>query len=52
MKKLKFVLKMEENIMGKGENVGDQHFLFFSECFQKVSFMGLCGKELSPNTAL
>ena len=23
-----------ENIVGKGENAGDQHFLFFPQCFQ------------------
>ena len=40
--KLKSVLGMVENIMGKGENAGYQHFLLFSKCFQK----GLCGKEL------
>ena len=27
-KKLKFVLGMEENILGKEENAGYQHFLF------------------------
>ena len=27
-----------ENIVGKGENDGNQHFLFFPQCFQKVSF--------------
>ena len=25
---------MEENIVGKGENAGYQHFLLFSQCFQ------------------
>ena len=29
-----------ENIMGKGENAGDQHFLLFPQCFQKASFPG------------
>ena len=24
-----------ENIVGKGENAGNQHFLLFSQCFQK-----------------
>ena len=28
--KLKFVLEKTENIVGKGENAGYQHFLFFS----------------------
>ena len=27
-----------ENIMGKGENAGYQHFLLFPQCFQKPSF--------------
>ena len=27
-----------ENIVGKGENAGNQHFLHFPQCFQKVSF--------------
>ena len=24
--------------MGKGENAGNQHFLLFPQCFQKVSY--------------
>ena len=27
-----------ENIVGKGENAGYQHFLLFSQCFQKAIF--------------
>ena len=27
-----------ENIVGKGENAGYQHFLFFLQCFQNLSF--------------
>ena len=27
-----------ENIVGKGENAGNQHFLLFPQCFQKASF--------------
>ena len=38
IKRLKFVLGMEENIVGKGENAGNQHFLLFPWCFQKASF--------------
>ena len=38
--KLKFVLEMVENIVGKGENAGYQHFLLFPQCFQKVPFTG------------
>ena len=30
-----------ENIMGKGENAGYQHFLIFPQCFQKASFLGV-----------
>ena len=38
---LKFVLKREENIVGKGESAGYQHFLLFPQCFQKTSYTGL-----------
>ena len=31
--KTKFVFGMVENIMGKGENAGHQHFLLFQQCF-------------------
>ena len=34
-KNLKFGLGMVENILGKGENAGYQHFLLFSKRFQK-----------------
>ena len=30
-----------ENIVGKGENAGYQHFLLFPQCFQKLSISGL-----------
>ena len=36
--KQKFVHKRVENIVGKGENAGYQHFLLFPQCFQKLSF--------------
>ena len=36
--KLKFVLVQIENIVGKGENAGDKHFLLYPQCFQKLSF--------------
>ena len=39
--KLKFALGRVENIAGKGENAGYQHFLLFPQCFQKVSSLGL-----------
>ena len=29
-----------ENIVGKGENAGYQHFLLFPQCFQKPSLSG------------
>ena len=35
---LKLVLERTENIVGKGENVGYQHFLLFLQCFQKFFF--------------
>ena len=35
--KLKIVLGRVENIVGKGENAGYQHFLLFPQCFQKAS---------------
>ena len=38
--KLKLVLGRAENNVGKGENAGYQHFLFFPHCFQKASFPG------------
>ena len=36
--RLKFVLGSWENIVGKGENAGYQHFLLFRQCFPKSSF--------------
>ena len=35
--KLKLVLGREENIVGKGENASNHHFLLFLQCFQKCS---------------
>ena len=40
IEKLKFILGMIENIVGKGENAGYQHFLLFQQFFQKASFPG------------
>ena len=37
---MKFVLGTVENIVGKGENAGYQHFLLFPYCFQKASYAG------------
>ena len=28
----------EENVVGKGENAGNQHFLHFQQCFRTASF--------------
>ena len=39
--KMKFVYRKIENIEGKGENAGYQHFLLFQQCFQNTSFSGL-----------
>ena len=39
-KKLKFVLQRLENIVGKGENAGNQHFLLFPQCFSSLLFQG------------
>ena len=33
-----YVFDRVENIVGKGENAGYQHFLLFPQCFQKFSF--------------
>ena len=38
--KLKLALGNVENIVGKGENADYQHFLLFSQCFQKPSLSG------------
>ena len=35
---LKFVFRWEENIEGKGENAGFQHFILFPLCFQRASY--------------
>ena len=37
VEKLKPVLGWVENIVGKSENAGLQHFLLFPQCFQKPS---------------
>ena len=46
----KNVLEMVENIVGKRENAGYQHFLLFQQYFKRLHFQGLqksgvCGKE-------
>ena len=35
-----FTCNSLENIVGKGENAGNQHFLLFLLCFQNTSFPG------------
>ena len=39
--KLKFKIGGVENIVGKGENASYQHFLLFTQLFQKPSPFGL-----------
>ena len=36
-----YVFERVENIVGKGENAGYQHFLLFPQCFLKLSFSGM-----------
>ena len=38
--KLKFGMERVENIVGKGENAGYQHFLHFPQCFQTAPYTG------------
>ena len=40
IEELKSGLGWVENIVGKGENAGFQHFPLFPQCFQKASFSG------------
>ena len=35
-----FVFNRVGNIVGKGENAGYQHFLLFTQCFQKPFYFG------------
>ena len=35
-----FVFDRIENIVGKAENAGSQHFLLFSQCFQRAFISG------------
>ena len=39
-KMMNFVLDRVGNIVGKGENAGNQHFLLFPQCFQKLLSWG------------
>ena len=45
-KKPKFTFGRVENIVGKGENAGYQHYLLFPICFQKHTFSGLLQVEI------
>ena len=38
---MKFGLERVENIVEKGENAGYQHFLLYSQCFQKAPLYGI-----------
>ena len=38
VEKLISLFEREENIVGKAENAGNQHFLLFPKCFQKPCF--------------
>ena len=51
---MKFILDKVEDIVEKGENAVDQHFLLFPQCFQRVLYLsqgrlklGVCGKGLT-----
>ena len=44
--KLKFVSERVENIVGKGENAGYQHFFLFPQCFQKAFYTGSLKVEI------
>ena len=35
-----YIFDRVENIVGKEENAGNQHFLLFPQCFQKLSPLG------------
>ena len=45
-KEMKFVIGWVENIVGKGQNAGFQHFLLFPQCFQQASFSGSLKVEI------
>ena len=36
--KMKIWFQKEKSVVAKGENAGDQHFLFFPQCFQRLFF--------------
>ena len=41
LEKIIFVFDRVENIVGKGQNAGYQHFLLFPQCFQKAFYSRL-----------
>ena len=41
----KFVFDGVENIAGKGENAGYQHFLLFPQCFPKGFLFGVVNSQ-------
>ena len=55
---VQFIFDMVDNIVQKAENTCYQHFLLFSQCFQKIFFpqgcrkKSLCGKGLKVRTAM
>ena len=48
----KIVPGRKENLVGKGENAGYQHFLLFPQCFQEVSFTDLLTLSQKTNLSL
>ena len=42
-----FICDRLENIFGKGENAGYQHFLLFQQCFYYVTFSRLSNLRLN-----
>ena len=46
------VFDSREDIVGKGENAGYQHFLLFPQCFQKTSVLGLLKSEIKLSSGL
>ena len=49
---LKSLFDRVENILRKGVNAGNQHFLLFQQCFQKVSFSVLLTLSQTTNFRL
>ena len=47
-----FVLDTFENIVGKGENAGNQHLIPLPQCFQKVFYLGVQATESSSELVI